>query len=553
MSLGMPEPAERIAPPCRSACPTDKDIPGFLRAIAHGDTDSAWRIAYRDNLFPGVLGWICPRPCELACRLGAHGAPVPVCDLKRWLTSAHEPPPDLAPRPVRGGPAIAVIGAGPAGLAAAHDLTMAGASVTLFDRGADPGGLLTSCIPEFRLPPDVVESDVARILSLGIRFEPGYTLRDAAQLESLMAERGFAAVLLATGAGDDRTPEIPGWRPSPWTRTAIALLRDIRLGAVRFDGLRVAVIGGGNGAIDAARAALRVGATSVEILYRRGRASMPAFVDGIAAADSEGARIRPRMIVSELLWEQRRLTGARCVFTDVRDHEDRSVPPLPLSGTEHFRPYDAMVFAIGQRPTLDAGVGDDPRVFTCGDHPSGSGTVVDAIATGRRAAAALRERLALSNAWSSRTARRHRSEIPEPAPDSVPRPMRANGARVRARATEHIWPGDWSGAVGETWYPAREAGRCLACDRILTLDPELCILCRTCEERCVDDALAWRPGPEGASESWRLTIRDDACQRCGDCVAGCPSGALNWRTWTTPNRICALRTIAAPSAAAASC
>jgi NADPH-dependent glutamate synthase beta subunit-like oxidoreductase/ferredoxin len=552
--LASPPDPGHLAPPCRSACPTDKDIPGFLRAIARGDPAAAWRIAYRDNLFPGVLGWICPRPCELACRLGARGAPVPVCDLKRWLTSAHEPPPDLQPRPAGAGPAIAVIGAGPAGLAAAHDLAIAGARVTLFDRDERPGGLLTGCIPAFRLPPSVAESDIERILALGIRFKPRFVLEDTRQLDALRDEHGFTAMLLATGAGDDREPVVPGWRPTPMTRTAIALLRDIGEGRARMDGLRVAVVGGGNGAVDAARAALRVGAKEVDLLYRRGRDAMPAFRDAIAAAESEGVRIHARTLVTEIIWQGGTMRGVRCAHTDARDSDPRSTAPRPLPGTEYIRTCGAVVYATGQVPTLASDVGLAPGVFSCGDAPSGRGTVVDAIATGRRAAARMIESMTRAGTWDSGRPQEQRAN----SGGAV-----ANGPGVTAAAPRDdlamvsaARDGRLADTPGDPFLPpgsvTREAARCLACDHVLALDTEICILCGTCEDRCAYDALAWRPATNGTAGAWRLTILDTDCQRCGDCVVGCPSGALTWNPWTHPNRICTVQTITTASPAAAS-
>jgi heterodisulfide reductase subunit A len=514
----------RFSPPCRAACPVDKNIPGFLRAIAQDDLAEAWRIAYRDNLFPGVLGWICPHPCEAACRLAPQEGSVRVCELKRWVTTSHAPPDDLHLPREDDGPDIAIVGAGPAGLAAAHDLTLAGAHVTLLDRSDRPGGLLDGCIPEFRLPAAVAEADIRRILSLGLEFRSGFVLRTPSQLEALRDE-GFAAVLLAVGAGDDRTPTAPGWKPGPANRTAIDFLRHVRNGDARMDGLRVVVVGGGNGAIDVARVAQRLGAASVRILYRRSREELPAFADEVAAAVAEGIPIQADTMIDAVEWDGPALHGVRCSHTRSKDQtDDRSVPPHRVAGTEHFVSCDVVIAAIGQTTTLPSRPWRLPDVFWCPTSRSHSGSVVSAIATGRRAAAEVVDALEREGRWRPSGNGRRR---PEPAA------LVTNGAAPIE-----------TGTFLPRHRAASEAGRCLGCDRLLELDPQRCILCGKCSERCAWDALSWRHTGDGAS---RLVIRDEDCQRCGDCVAYCPSDALRWRPWRQPNRFCALRTSASDS------
>lgn len=489
----------RLAPPCRVACPADKNVPGFLRAIARGDDAEAWRIAFRDNLFPGVLGWICPRPCEDACRLASDGGAVPVCDLKRWVTSACAPPPDLVSEAVADGPDVAIVGAGPAGLAAAHDLAVAGARVTLFDRDERPGGLLAGCIPSFRLPPAVVDADIRRILSLGIEFRGGFAFRDLEQLTQLRTE-GYAAALLAVGAGDDRIPSVRGWRPGAFCRTAIEFLRAVSGGEARLDGRRVAVVGGGNGAVDAARAALRVGAKEVTVLYRRTREEMPAFRREVDAAEAEGVRFRFRTVADAVEWSEHAPGGLRC-------------------GDGPFHACDAIIFAIGQERL--APVVHDPAqgIFATAAPQRRAGTVVDAIAAGRRAAAQIVDSLARDDRAPA-SARR----VPEAA--RVVRAPSGNGHGDEAPALDVC-----CGMVRE--MAAREAARCLGCDRLLVLDADACIACGRCVDACVWNALTWRPATQA---EWRLGVDDVACRRCGDCIARCPTQALRWMPWRRPNR-----------------
>ncbi len=501
---------DRRAPaPCRAACPADKNVPEFLRAIARGDTDEAWRIAYRDNLFPGVLGWICPRPCEAACRLARDGEAIPVCDLKRWVTGAHAPPDDLRAEIVAGdGPAIAVIGAGPSGLAAAHDLACAGARVTLLDREARPGGLLAGCIPAFRLPPSVVRDDIRRVLDLGVAFRGGFVLDGPGAIARLRAQ-GFAAVLVAVGAGDDAEPDIPGWRRGPAQHTAIAFLRDAASGDAAVRARRVVVVGGGNGAFDTARTAVRLGAADVRVVYRRDRAALPAFAREVAAAESEGVRLVTRAVPREVVTEGDRVRGLRCAPSwDGDGATDRTAPPAFDEARPWIEPADVLIFALGQRPGPAAGRLDGPDVFRV---LSGGGTVVDAIAAGRRAARALVDTLAGAGRWNAPFALR---VIP---------PVRA----VPPAAV--VVPGTLPAAVAR-----HHAARCLGCDRLLALDAAACILCGRCAQACAWHALTWS---RADGDAWRLSIDDDACRRCGACVETCPSRALGWRPWSMPNRL----------------
>lgn len=519
---------DNLEPPCRRACPADKDIPGFLRAIARGDTPSAWRIAIRDNLFPGVLGWICPRPCESSCRLGAGSTPVPICALTRWVTEREGSSVASLAAARPDGPRIAVLGAGPAGLAAAHDLTVSGARVRLFDRGPEPGGLLVSCIPDFRLPASVVRDDVDRILSMGIPFEGNRSFTDIHDVTKLLSE-GYAAVLLAVGAGGDRLPRIRGWRTSPETTTAIDFLASFRKGGLRLPNGRAIVIGAGNAALDAARAALRAGAKEVGILYRRDWSDMPALPSEIEEAKEEGVQFHTLTLPIETVWEEGRLSGLRTIDTRINGLDlvgRREV--IPVEGTERFYPADMVIAAIGQEHPLQQWLdmkessGDGriaampaPGVFACGDFVAGPSTVVEAIASGRRAAAAIRDHLAREGTW-----RVLGDEFDEVLNDSLPRPARPS---TRERATAELSM-DSASAM---------AGSCLRCDYSLRLRDDRCILCGECAVRCAQDSLRWSRNGSGA---YRLSVNDSTCTRCGDCVNACPVGAIHWSLWTSRNR-----------------
>ncbi|MEZ4647806.1 MAG: FAD-dependent oxidoreductase [Candidatus Eisenbacteria bacterium] len=585
-----------LSPPCRAACPLDKDVPGFLRAIASKDTVRAWRIALRDNLFPGVLGWICPRPCESVCRRSQMEAPVAICSLKKWVGSEEGNGKHKPPRFIPDGPKVAIIGAGPAGLAAAHDLTVLGADVTLYDEREQAGGLLTSCIPDFRLPRDVAESDVDRILSMGLTFRPGVRFGGLDDARALLDE-GFAAVVLAIGGGVDLVPPFFGWHESPQLVTAIDFLSRPADGRALGHTL---VVGGGNAALDVARAATRRGATDVEIVYRRRGSDMRALPREIDEAREEGIRFRFTTVVDEIVAENGTVVGVRIARTD--------------SSETGFLPADTIVSAIGQSssftwdaspvptessrdsaaatasgsasdapgtdPAADVTAGGPAHVpgadrreqmlsmrasesetclFVCGDFETGPSTVADAIASGRRAAARVTAVLEASGVWESPEERLTRL-LGDPLFDpwtgrsvdarAAAASSRAAAASSRAAAvgshTEdvHAVAGSqvrrdyatWVGSCGADALAAasESASLCLSCDQTLRLHADRCVLCGQCAARCPEDSLRWIQNPR--TRGFTLSVDDTTCIRCGECVAACPVGAIHWTRWTSPNR-----------------
>jgi NADPH-dependent glutamate synthase beta subunit-like oxidoreductase len=433
------------------------------------------------------------------------------------------------------GPSIAIVGAGPSGLAAAHDLAVSGARVTLFDRQVEPGGLLTSCIPEFRLPEKVVREDVDRILSLGIHFQGNAAFNDIPHLTNLLSG-GYAAVLLAVGAGEDKVPEIGGWTRGTETVTAIGFLQSFRSRRLEMPGRRVIVVGGGNAALDAARAALRAKAAEVRVLYRRDWSDMPALHDEIKTAMAEGVQFHTMTLPVDAVWEGGRLTAVRAVNTraDGVGLEGRC-EIMVVDGTEHLFTADMIISAIGQEHPLrgvlglvdpsgngrDRGDGQGdvtlpPGLYACGDFVAGPSSVVDAIASGRRAAAEMRAGLAEAGTWSPAD-----DEFEQLLDDSIPAP--ATPTLVQPA------PGDLTNDSATAL-----AGNCLRCDYSLRLHTDRCVLCGECAVRCTEDSLRW--SRDARTGAYALSVNDSTCTRCGDCVNGCPVGAIHWSLWTRRNR-----------------
>ncbi|MCL6451808.1 MAG: FAD-dependent oxidoreductase, partial [Acetobacteraceae bacterium] len=410
--------------PCRSACPAGVNVQGYIALTRVGKYREAWALITRDMPFPAICGRVCPSPCESQCRRGLLDAPVAIRAIKRFLADVASPGPkdserDYLPERVRphfrppGSPGrkVAVVGSGPAGLSAAYYLAARGHSVTVLEKEPKPGGLLRYGIPAFRLPPEILDSEIDRLRRMGVEFRANTALGTDLTLDDLKRQ-GFAAVLLAVGAGRESTLGVPG-EDLEGVRPAIAFLKQVSQGAPVQVGRRVAVIGGGNAAVDAARVARRLGADSVTIVYRRSTAEMPASPAEVRAAQEEGVSLITLANPVRFLSRGSQLAGVEFVRMELLPELDstgrRRVRPIP--GSEFTLEVDTAVVAIGQSADLAplgpvaaaAAQGGAPRtlpvdqsyrtgvdgVFAAGDVVSGPATVVSALAQGRDAAFAI--------------------------------------------------------------------------------------------------------------------------------------------------------------------
>ena len=386
--------------PCRPACPAGIDIPAYLQAIARGRPEQALAVITERVPLPGVLGRLCHHPCEEACRRGRLNQPVSICQLKRFAADQGGDS-DLGhlPRRPPSGRRVAVVGSGPAGLSTAFHLARLGHRVTVFEAQPQPGGMLRYAVPAYRLPLAVLEREIADIRRLGVEIQTGVKVPGLAWLE----EQGFPAVFLALGAQGSRRLELEGAEPG---RVLLGLdfLRAIRQGQDPRLGERVVVVGGGNLALDAARCALRQGAREVEVVCLESREEMPAHPWELDQAQAEGVRLRHR-------WGPLALTPRggllcrRCL--GLWDARGRFCPEFEDSRTITI-PADQVIVAIGQVADLELlrGSGLEPReglipvdpdtlatgrpgVFAGGDVVALPGSVVQALAAGARAAAAM--------------------------------------------------------------------------------------------------------------------------------------------------------------------
>jgi len=400
---------KRRPAPCRLACPLGMNVQGYLALIAQGRLQEASRLIRATNPLPGVCGRVCHHPCEEVCRRGEVDQPLAIAGLKRFAADAAGPRPAPAgPVPGPDAPRVAVIGSGPAGLTAVHDLALAGLRPTLVEAEDRPGGLLWKGIAPYRLPAGVLEKEIQEILALGVELRLNSPVRTWAEIEGLRAE-GFKAVLLALGAGLDRSCGLEG-EELKGVVGCLTFLEGLWRGGRPERLGRVAVIGGGNAAVEAARASLRQGADSVTILYRRTEEEMPADPQEVRQALEEGVElltlIQPRRFEG---W-MGTLTGLRCTRMRLGPRDSSGRPrPVPVRGEEVFIPAETVIVSIGQG--LDpacaltgglalsaggssAGAGDrggpqGPRpdwVHLAGDLVLGPSSVVQAMASGREAA-----------------------------------------------------------------------------------------------------------------------------------------------------------------------
>lgn len=523
--------------PCELSCPAACNIPAFIADIAAGRNRSAIDTIRKTIPLPAILGRICPAPCEDACRRHGVDEPVSVCALKRFAadrnTSAEEPL-HLDRKPPTG-KRIAIIGAGPAGLSAASNLLQAGHGVTIIDANTEAGGMLRYGIPRFRLPLEVIEADIAPLIRMGARFRFNTVFGKDVDWPTLKQEHD--ALLLCIGAGKPLSLGIPG-EGLPGVVSGISFLHDAACGKAALPGSKVLVIGGGNTAIDAARTALRLGATQVSIMYRRSREEMPANRKEIDEALEEGIDILFLSAPVELLGKPEGIEVRAVAMRLGEPDASGRKRPVTVEGSGFSCFVDTVITALGQAveaPFIEKlGIGQSgngtikaehetfrtavPQIFACGDCVTAPDLAVRAVGQGRMAAAAI-DRF-LSNGTPE-----HHSPVFNASygnRDQAPKPFYLRAKKTPRVAVTELSPEERRHSFKEV-HPTytcdeaqREASRCMQCS------------CHAAEE-CLLRKLATSFGLAAVSENKahddfsitgteEIRIERAKCVDCGICV-----------------------------------
>jgi len=489
--------------PCVLTCPAGINVQGYVQLIGQGKYREAVELIMERLPLPGVLGRVCPHPCEATCRRMDVDEAVAIRDLKRFAADRTDfkslPLPEIENREEK----VAIIGSGPAGLTVAYYLRRKGYHITLFEALPVLGGMLRVGIPDYRLPPEVLDTEIDYLLRMGIeartqtRFGSDITLED-------LKEEGFSAIFLGIGAHGSFSLGIPGEEDTRGVIDAVGFLRDINLNRATDIGKQVVVIGGGNVAIDAARVAKRLGADTVTVVYRRTEKEMPAYAEEIEGAIEESIRLQYLTAPVRILGENGRVSGIECIETELGPPDESGRRrPVPKEGSEFIISCDTVIPAIGQTtdrtwaesiPDLkwtrrnllavnpQTMQTDIPHVFACGDAVTGPASVIEAVGAGHKAVASIHRFL---NNVDLPAGAEPSAETESPGQDwqEIPEEM-PKQARVQSlfrKPTERVStfdPVDLSFSEEEA---RNEALRCLNCG--------VCSECMACVSVCEANAI----------------------------------------------------------------
>ena len=559
---------------CQWACPAHTPVPEYIRLIAAGRYADAYLINWHSNVFPGILGRVCDRPCEPACRRGRVDAePVAICRLKRVCADLKD---DITPRlpkaPVKkNGKRIACVGAGPASLTLARDLAVLGYEITIFDGAHQPGGMMRSQIPKFRLPDAVIDEECAYVTDLGVNM---VYERWIGSLNALLAE-DWDAIFVGTGAPKGRDADIPGRQEAAaHIHVGIEWLANVAFGHVDKVSKRVIVLGGGNTAMDCCRSARRLGGEDVKVIVRSGFDEMKASPWEKEDAQHEGIPILNMRVPKAFVHDGGKLSGVsfEIVRAEYDDKGRRSL--IPTGEPDEFHACDEVLVAIGQEnsfPWIERDSGVDfnkwglpvldeatlqstlPKVFFGGDAALGPKNIITAVAQGHQAAisidrfcrgldlkarppatlVAMSQKMGIHE-WS------YDNRVSEEARRKVP-------TKTLQKALKDIKLELETGF--DPLLACAEADRCLNCDVQTVFTDKLCIECDACADICPTECITFT-APEteeaalrgklkvpathmdqeilvsGPLKTSRVMVKDEnVCVHCGLCAERCPTGA----------------------------
>ncbi len=564
---------------CQWACPAHTPVPEYIRLIAAGRYSDAYMVNWKSNVFPGILGRTCDRPCEPACRrVRVENEPVAICRLKRVAADFKDDIRERLPKPaaVKNGKRIALVGGGPASLTVARDLAPLGYDCVVFDQDPKPGGMIRTQIPRFRLPESIIDEECDYILNLGIEFRGGKRIDS---LKALLAE-GWDAVFVGCGAPRGRDLDIPGRKEAAANiHIGIDWLSSVSFGHINKIGKRVIVLGGGNTAMDCCRSSRRLGGEDVKVIVRSGFQEMKASPWEKEDAMHEDIPILNFLVPKEFTHENGRLTGV--VFEKVKAEYDakgrRNL--VKTNEPDQHLPCDDVLVAVGQEnafpwierdlgiefdkwdmPTIDPKTmaSSHPRVFFGGDSAFGPKNIIWAVAHGHDAALSIHKRCSGSDIndrpapmveiVSQKMGIHEWSYDNDIAPDRRYRvPLRDKVVALRDIKTEVELGYDPDLAL-------KEAHRCLNCDVQTVFTSSLCIECDACVDICPMDCITFTANGEEADlrtrlkapaknvtqdlyvandlKTGRVMVKDeDVCLHCGLCAERCPTGAWDMKKY----------------------
>ncbi len=564
---------------CQWACPAHTPVPEYIRLIAAGRFSDAYMVNWKSNVFPGILGRTCDRPCEPACRRGrVEKDPVAICRLKRVAADYKDDITDRLPKPavIKNGKRIALVGGGPASLTVARDLAPLGYSCTIFDQDPKSGGMIRTQIPRFRLPESVIDEECDYILNIGVEFVGGKRIDS---LKALLAE-GWDAVFVGSGAPRGRELDIPGRKEAAANiHIGIDWLSSVSFGHITKIGKRVIVLGGGNTAMDCCRSSRRLGGEDVKVIVRSGFEEMKASPWEKEDAQHEDIPILNFLVPKEFTHDNGKLTGV--VFEKVKAEYDakgrRNL--VPSGEPDQHIPCDDVLVAIGQEnsfPWIDRDIGiefdkwdmpkvdaktfgsTNPKVFFGGDAAFGPKNIIWAVAHGHEAALSI-DKFCRGDDINDR---------PIPMVEIVSQKMGihewsydndiALDKRYRVPLRDKVVALRDIKAEVELGFDLelglKETQRCLNCDVQTVFEAKLCIECDACVDICPMDCITFTDNGEEADlrarlkapamtltqdlyvadglKTARVMVKDeDVCLHCGLCAERCPTGAWDMKKY----------------------
>ena len=398
-----------LAPPCKAACPAGLDIRSYIDLAALGKYEEALKVIENKVPFPGTVGRVCPHPCEGRCNRAEYDTAIAINGLKRFvadMAASRRRRKEIKPFPRTREERVAIVGAGPAGLTAAVELAERGYGVTVFEEAPVAGGMPALGIPFYRLPRDVLSSEIDDIKRYGVEIRVNSPVGDKGTPLDSLWDQGYRAIVLAIGAHKSLSLGIEG-ETMEGVYQGTAFLKNVNLGSPSAIGKKVIIVGGGNVAIDAARSAHRLGAEEVTLAYRRSRDEMPAYPEEIEAAEEEGIKILYLAAPVKVVGRDGKVSGLRCIRTELGEPDESGRRrPVPVRDSEFDIAADTVIAAVGEVPDLScldreklvtshrgtlmahpfSKVTNVAGIFACGDVVSGPATVIEAIAGGHKAA-----------------------------------------------------------------------------------------------------------------------------------------------------------------------